>query len=604
MATALAEVKKRYEAAREARRLYERQWYLNLAFVLGEQWVAYDKRYNTLRLTLPSKGPRLVSNIIAPRVRLELAALTKLPPAYRVECPSMATSRIIHYYLDYLWRTYKYEKVFRDALLWAIVASTGFVKVFYDPDVGPVYGDLQSGDPRVDSCAPFELLWDPYARDVSEASWVIHERVRSRKYVKQKYGKDVGGAPADSMLMSVLGSLRINLNTSRLPSTTVCEYWERPNPDNPEGLYVVYSGSTVLYEGPNPYADTCPIPFVKLVHTPVPGEFYGTTWVSDTRQVNVLYNRLRNDILENAVKLSNPPLLAPMGSIPGEIKMNPGEVIAYNPLVLQGGRVDQLKIEPFPAQAVNMLVRLEQEADEMAGVTALTRGGMPRGVRSAQQLSTLVAMEDQRRQISLQDYTNALEDALTYALRLARKYLYLPRKLGSGNNAAFVLRGSDIPPDAQVKVTVDLHPPEPDEREEQRLLALFDRGVLQDPRLLVRLLQYGSKEEVFADIDLDEAQVQRENTRLADGVQVMPEDFHNHMLHIVEHNRFRKTEVYEQLPPERKQLFAQHVAVHQQFMQAAQAQKGGEMGGGHSELNSNSGPTAGAPIAPATAPAV
>lgn len=577
MATSLAEVKKRYEAAREARRLYERQWYLNLAFVLGEQWVAYDKRYNALRLTLPDRGPRLVANIITPRVRLEYAALTKFPPEFRVECPSLSASKVVYYYLDYLWRTYGYEKAFKEALLWAIVTGTGFVKVFYDPDAGLDYNGLRSGDPRVDVCAPFELLVDPYARDLSEASWVIHERVRSRKYVKQKYGKDVGGAPTTSMLMSVLGSLRVNLNTSRLPSTTVCEYWERPNPDNPEGYYLVFSGNTVLYEGPNPYADVCPIPFARVVHTPIPGEFYGMTWVSDSRQVNVLYNRLRNDILENAVKLSNPPLLAPMGAIPGEIKMNPGEVIAYNPLVLQGGKVDQLKIEPFPAQAVNMLVRLEQEADEQAGVTALTRGGIPRNVRSAQQLATLAALEDQRRQIALQEYTDMIAEALRYALRLAKKYLVLPRQLGGGDNAAFILRGSDIPPDPQVKVVVDLQRPEPDEREEQRLFALFDRGIVQDPRLLVRLLKYGSREEVFTDLDLDEAQAQRENARMAAGMEVMPEDFHNHLLHLVEHNRFRKTEAYEQLPPDRRQLFARHIAVHQQFLQAAQKPaEGGE----------------------------
>jgi len=580
MATNLAEVKKRYEAAREARRLYERQWYLNLAFVLGEQWVAYDKRYNALRLTLPDRGPRLIANIITPRVRLELAALTKLPPVFRVECPGVAASKIVYYYLDYLWRTYKYERAFKEALLWAIVTGTGFVKVLYDPDAGLDYGGVRSGDPVVDVCAPFEILVDPYARDLSEASWVIQESVRWRQYVKQKYGKDVSGAPATSMLMSVLGSLRVNLNTSRLPSTTVCEYWERPNPSNPEGYYLVFSGNTVLYEGPNPYADTCPIPYVRMVHTPIPGEFYGMTWVSDSRQVNVLYNRLRNDILENAVKLSNPPLLAPMGAIPGEIKMNPGEVIAYNPLVLQGGRVDQLKIEPFPAQAVNMLVRLEQEADELAAVTALTRGGVPRNVRSAQQLATLMAMEDQRRQIALQEYAGMIETTLEYALRLARKYMVFPRKLGGGNNAAFILRGSDIPPDAQVKVTVDLQHPEPDEREEQRLFALFDRGILQDPRLLVRLLKYGSREEVFTDADLDEAQAQRENTRLAEGVFVAPEDFHNHLLHLIEHNRFRKTEAYEQLPPERRELFARHVAIHQQFLRAQQRQQaeGGEIG--------------------------
>jgi DNA-directed RNA polymerase specialized sigma24 family protein len=454
--------------------------------------------------------------------------------------------------------------------LWAITTGTGFVKTYYDKDAGPRYNGIPGGDPVVDVCSPFELLIDPYARDLSEASWVLHERVRSRQYVKERYGKDVSGAPPTSILMNVVGALRTTVNTSRLPSTTVCEYWEKPNPKNHEGHYLVFSGNTVLYEGPNPYADVCPIPFSSMVHTPIAGELYGATWVSDARQVNVVYNRLRNDILENAVKLSNPPLLAPMGAIPGEVKMNPGEVITYNPLVMQGGKIDQLQVTPFPAQAVNMLVRLEQEADELAAVTALTRGGVPRGVRSAQQLNVLESMEDQRRQITLQEYTKMMEDSQAKVLQLARKYMTLPRQVNGGNNAVFILRGEDIPQDAMVKITVNLDRPEPDQREEERLFALFDRRIIQDPRLLVRLLKYGSNEELFTDIDLDEAQAQRENERLASGVFVQAEDFQNHVIHLVEHNRFRKTETFDNLPPERRDLFAKHVATHQQFLQQQQ----------------------------------
>jgi hypothetical protein len=578
----LAEVKKRYEAAREVRCTYERQWLLNLAFVLGEQWVTWDKSANTIRLTLPNRGkPRLVSNIIMPRIRLELAALTRLRPEFKVLCDSSAKARIIYHYLDYLWRTYRYEQAFKDALLWAITTGTGIVKTYYDPNAGPMYGTVRGGDPVVDVCSPVEIFVDPYARHLSEAGWVIQERVRSRDYVKQKYGKDVSSAPPTSMLSSIIGSLRNTVNTSRIPATTVCEYWESPSAATPDGYYLVYSGNTVLYEGSNPYADVCPIPFSAMVHTPVVGELYGSTWVSDARQVNVVYNRLRNDILENAVKLSNPPLLSPMGAIRGEVKMAPAEVITYNPLAMQGGKIDQVQITPFPAQAVNMLIRLEQEADELSAVTALTRGGVPRGVRSAEQFTAMAAMEDQRRQITLQSYSQMIEESQTYALQLARKFMNLPRLVGEGSTASFVLRGEDIPDSARVNINVNLNMERPDQQEEQRLFALFDRQIIQDPRLLVRLMKYGSEDEIFTDADLDEAQAERENTKMVQGIPVNPEDFHNHVIHLIEHNRFRKTEAYDNLSPDRKELFARHVAAHQQYMAQQQAvqQNGGEPSG-------------------------
>jgi hypothetical protein len=52
----------------------------------------------------------------------------------------------------------------------------------------------------------------------------------------------------------------------------------------------------------------------------------------------------------------------------------------------------------------------------------------------------------------------------------------------------------------------------------------------------------------------------------------MANDFDNHVIHLSEHNKFRKTAQFEQLPDQIKMLFAQHCMGHQQFAQQAQMQ--------------------------------
>jgi Txe/YoeB family toxin of Txe-Axe toxin-antitoxin module len=110
-------------------------------------------------------------------------------------------------------------------------------------------------------------------------------------------------------------------------------------------------------------------------------------------------------------------------------------------------------------------------------------------------------------------------------------------------------------------------------RLKEELLALWDRGILTDPRLVVRATEYGTMEEVLVDLELDTAQAVRENERMARGELVKVEDFHNHMVHIMEHNRFRKTEEYEKLPDNIKEVFARHVEEHKRFIPPEQVQQ-------------------------------
>ncbi len=568
-------VRKRYQAGKEARRYDERNWRLDLAFLIGEQWVTYDKYSNRLRLVSPGKKkPRLVSNIILPRVRLEYTQITQLTPVYKVVTgggsqDASAKARGAYLYLDYLWNVYKYEQAYRGALLWALSCGTGFTKQIFDPNKGPEYsaGDIsfRAGDPIVDSCSPFEIIVDPYARNMDEASWVVHERLRSKEYVEQKYGKSVSESWSDyDTFEQNLSLLRAAPVKSRIPSVLVCEYLERPNAQNPKGYRLVFSGNTVLDESDNPYADCAPIPFAMYKRISIPGRFYGDSSVTHLRQVNVVYNRLRGDILENTTKLSNPPLIVPLGAMENEPEFTPAEVITYNPMMAQGGKVDQLRIEPYQAAVVNMLLRLEQEADEISGVTALMRGNIPRGVRSADQLSIVRMADETRRSDIIKAYAEFIETSLNQVLALAKKFCTVPRLINvvGDKRSSVLFKGDNIPDGTAVRVNVELQNPAVQPSEIQMLLGLLDRGIIQDPRLVVRLSKYGSMEEVFTDLDLDTSQAQRENDRMAAGQDVAVEDWHNHKIHILEHNRYRKTEEYEKLPSEVKVVFDRHVNDH------------------------------------------
>ncbi len=585
----LVQINKRYEAAKVARRAIDRDIKLNIAFYEGNQWVTYDANFNKVVNWLPPKGkPRVTTNLIMPVVRIEFAKITRNDPAFSViaTTPSqddVAKARICSRFLEYKWAVDDYATIFKQALLWALVAGTGFVKVYYDPNAGSTYSGTPLGDVVIDYCSPLEMFIDPLARSLDEASWVIHERVRSAEYVETKYGVKVPAEPLDRAVMHISGfgtSRTVPLDGRNYPVVCVREYWERPSTLHPRGVYAVVAGNKILYKSDNPYADVCPIPFVSMVHIPSPGSLFGSSAVTQLRQINVTYNKLKSDIVENSTKLSNPPILAPVNAFLKAPEYSPGEVIYYNPL--SPGKIDQLKFEPYPPQLVNTLIRLLQERDDVSGINDVSRGITPRGVRSGEALAYLLEQDETRLAVTARHYERMIEQAMEMVLRLARTFYDIPRVirlLGTNNELEVSLfKATDIPPDADVHVDAGSTLPKSQTQLQSFLMELWDRKIITDPRLVLRLTHYGSSDEIINDLELDTSQALRENSKMASGVGVVVEDFHNHAIHLAEHNRFRKTVDFEKLPAERRDLFKQHVEEHKRFIEQGGAFNGAGQG--------------------------
>lgn len=589
----VALLNKKYNAVKHQRTQYDRNWKLNLAFYSGRQWVVWDRSFNRVIDWVPRNNkPRMVTNIIMPIVRLYLALLTKNDPEFMVvattpEQNDVAKAKICKQFLQFVWENNNFKSVCKKALVWAIVCGDGFVKAYYDPTGAPYELNDEVhylGDVAIDVCSPFELFFDPFARDVDEASWVIHARVRSLDYIQMKYGARVPAESEEVFNALAYVSGRKEQDTT-IPSAVVKEYWERPNDVNKNGRYIVWVGNKILVDQDNPYADICPIPFARVGCIPVPGSFYHDSIVTHLRPVQVLYNRLKSDIVDNTVKLSNPMLLVPINSLLKSPEFEPGEIIYYNPLI--GGNIDQVKVEPYSAATMNMLMRVMQERDDLSGLSQVALSGSARGLRSAQAIRAMLEQDQTILSTITEEYEAMISKVMTYVLHLARRFMDVPRMIRiMGENDAReikLFKNEDIPHNADVRVVTRSTLARSPLQEREFLFSLWDRGIIQDPRLLLRLTEYGNWSELYSDIELDIQQANRENEKMRQGQPATVEDFQNHVIHVAEHNKFRKTVDYENLPDDRKELFARHVEQHKMFIQQAQLQQGGGVDNGAKE---------------------
>jgi hypothetical protein len=68
---------RRYTAAREVRRVFENEWVLTLAFMLGNQWVKVDASGRIFSVGLDDDRVMITDNRMRPASRTNIARMTK-----------------------------------------------------------------------------------------------------------------------------------------------------------------------------------------------------------------------------------------------------------------------------------------------------------------------------------------------------------------------------------------------------------------------------------------------------------------------------------------------------------------------------------------------
>ena len=101
---------------------------------------------------------------------------------------------------------------------------------------------------------------------------------------------------------------------------------------------------------------------------------------------------------------------------------------------------------------------------------------------------------------------------------------------------------------------------------------LWDRQIIQDPKEFARIADLPDQEDLLEGTDMDAAKAIDENHLMALGDVQFPADFDDHQVHIVEHNRFRKTKRYRSQPREIQMIFDDHVQAHETGLEYAKVQ--------------------------------
>lgn len=620
-------VNEHYRKMKSARSQFERQWYLNMAFYFGRQNVIPQnvKGVGT-RLIVPPAPPwrvRMVVNKIRPIVRRELSKLTSQKPSASVVPASSEDADLFAAQAgEQIWEATYYGKdlkqIIRQAVWWKLVTGTGYTKTYWDPNKEYVKDPdtVYQGDICYVAETPFHVLVPDLREEFLEGQpFIIHSSTHTPEWLIKNYQKTLDGQvikPNAKGANEILNDAYLNLigqTTNDNDSVLVHEMHIKPgaHKDYPEGAVITVTGDQVIQFSPMfPYlhGQFC---FSKFDHIPS-GKYYATSVIEDLIPIQREYNRTRSQIVEAKNRMAKPQLTAPIGSIDAsKMTTEPGQIIFYKP----GFAPPQpIPLVPLPSYVLNEVQQLSADFDDISGQHEVTRGSVPPGVTAATAISYLQEQDDSMLTSEVDSIESGLEKMAKQTLSLVAQYWDLPRIVKitgvDGSWDAAMFQGSDLNNNTDIRIEAGSSLPTSKAAKMALITDWMKLGFIT-PEQGMQVLEMGGLAKLYEAVQLDQNQARRENLKMqnvdeqlieqmfappidpATGMEMPPEQYmvdpmtgrpqlpdpvvpvntwDNHAIHIDIHNRYRKSQAYEQLDPMRQMLFEVHVQKHMEAIAA------------------------------------
>lgn len=565
------------------------QMKLQLAYVLGFQWVVWDvhlRSYRRPRIDTqdPNAPVRITSNKIASLLERNIAKLTKeLPEAAArpvsdddndVDSARVAT-RILSHEQDRL----DWEAMVTRFMFWPGTLGFSYMQVSWDPDDGKLVGNtaditghqgegesLFEGNVQLDIVPGYELYVDPSAMTMDNARWAIRTIHTTREDAWVRWGVKLQG---DSMKRSLaLEVLSLGGQESVHPSSEyvhVHQFWMVPNKAAPQGAVITWAGNEIIERKVFPY-DHHRLPFVQMNWLPGLGTREGRTFVTDLISLQTDYN----DALSREATIRRtltPKMLAPAGSIDPERVTSRVETIIYNPV----GKPPTLEL-PSAQWAQQFELGMNRDSADMSDRAGIgdASAGQAAGTSAAASIMALQEADDTKLSLTAKELKIFIEHVGWQILMLTKQYWSEERTVRVWSEedilAAYRYTGADISDQVDIHVDAESALPKSKSARMQLAFELQARGFFQDPQDFIRFLDLPGTDFIIREADMDTKRQWRETSQMLNGEDPVVQPWDDHLLHLKALNNFRKTTDYDHLPPEMKGRIDGHAAVHESLV--------------------------------------
>lgn len=593
-------VKQKFEDSRNqaTRVASEGIWLTNISYLLGFDSVFYDPAQRQFRPITNQSGfirrNRLRTNLLLPACQNRLARMLKSPPKYDVRPNSQdeedkEAAELALEVIGMIWDKQSVNRKRIDLGMWLQECGHAYLKVSFDdtlgdpiidPDTGEATGDNQ-GEARVDVASALECFPDPLAKTFDDLGWFGQGKVRKLDYYREHYPERGNLVKEEgAWLLSAQYEMRINTLNSIGPSSSgtseqmknaaiELSYYEKRSKKYPKGRHIVVANGILLKNDELPFGE---IPFAKFDDVVVGGKYYSESYVTHGRPLQDQYNRVLTKRAEWTNKLLAGKYIAAKGHGLAQQSLNDStEVVQYNP-VPGAQEPHAMTIPVMPSYAYTECDQIKKDLYEIFGLSEVSRGQLPSASIPAQGIQILLEQDETRIGIEVEQHEHSYARVGMLILKCVGENYIMDRKLKrkqksgnysvknftgdmlKGNYDCTVIRGSTIPNNKVLK--------------RQELMNLFNQGLLGDPQdpntreKFLGMLEYGDIAQVWEEYHLDLTQIKKSIEQIEQQVRPEVNRLDNHQMHVVEKNRYRKSDKFQMLTPVSQMLLEQDIQAH------------------------------------------
>jgi hypothetical protein len=644
-------VKDKYEKCKSDTTGIRNQWYINLAFYKGDQYVQMirGKLINTPEI--PNRV-RLKINKIRPIMRTQVSRMTSQKPSATVIPSSSEDEDVLaaeagESVWEHISESEEYQKHLINAAWWASNTGIGYIKQewdksFHDEDANN--GEGAMGKIKYSSPTPFHIhVPNLLERDIEDQPFVIHAFTMTLEEVNNQFGDKIpeGHQPTVVGTNEIMETQYLNLKGSdsnaQPDSCLVLECWVKPGASSlfPKGGMAIIVDDCLVWKTMDglPYKHK-QYPFSKIDDV-LSGGYYSTSVIEDLIPLQKEFNRNRSQSVEVRNILAKPGFFIQEGAVDlAKWKSTAGQLIPVKPGFQNPQPIQYQGLPPTHNQDLD---NIKMDMEDISGQHQVSKGSAPSGVTAGTAISFL---QEQDQSFMAPTYTSielATQKTARQSLILAVQYWDEPRLVKATGidqiiSARFLAR-ADLKNGTDIRMEAGSSLPVSKAARNAFFMDLINRGIIPGDKGL-ELLNLPNMRSYYAIIKVDENQATRENIRLRQtdpaeitgarkeaedmkGQQLVQmgfvdemgqpdemsarqdpvvaqlldkldkpmlpvNDWDNHEIHIYIHQRFMKSQAFENMDEAIQDEFIRHVEEHksvQQSQQLTQLMMGGTTGG-------------------------
>ena len=600
----VGEVQDDFENRRKNRLALERQWELNMNFLVGKQYCDINRRGEIVKV---DDGyfwqKRDVFNHIAPIIESRLAKLSKISPVLNVrpktdDDSDARAATLSQKLLSAAFEDENVMSVVKKTTVWSETCGTGFYKIVWNERSGAIIGNLGKepvfeGDVNVISVSPFEIFPDNlFTENLEDCDSIIHARAVTASKVREKYGVIVEGGEVSVFGLNGDGEdVYEGVKGTLDNAVVVIEKYERPTPEFPNGRLITVADGKLLYYGELPYNNAQygerTYPFVKQEGIKVAGNFFGLSVIERLIPVQRAFNAVKNRKQEFLNRLCAGVMTVEDGSVDvdqlAEEGLSPGKILVYR----QGAKAPELMSGfSMPGEFSGEEERLINEFVRISGVADVSSSATNANLASGSALQILIEQDNERLVVNAEIIRNCILKISKQIIRLYGQFTVNLRAVKLADKEGkirtyYVDKAAMNSDDVYIENENELL--FTNRQKKDTIFDLYKSGLLTDEdgnihpavkERVLALLGYKDLDYKKGISRLQEQKAQSENEVIRKrGLNV--EDIDDDKIHIDEHTRYILAE-YDELSEDEKERLFGHLKSHKERAESKLKEKENE----------------------------